>query len=118
MAETKPVTVDDVIEHVKDALISASTLGVMTYLSAQFPFFALPVVNQITELAVNKIISLAVNFTELGAYFVYVDLYTAKERADFEEAVAKKANAKTEAEIAAANQAIIEAARKFIRIGA
>lgn len=112
------MTLDEVVGRIKTALKDGATLGVMTYLSAQVPFFALPVVNKITSLIVGWVIGIAVDQTELGAYNVYVDLYTAAEAAKFKEACAVRDAAVTPEQKALADEILIAAARTFIRLGA
>ena len=112
------MTIDDLVEQLKGAIITIGTQSVMAFLSVNAPFFALPVIRQITEFAVNKIISLAIKETEIGAFFAYVDIYTKAQVKAFEEAAIRNKIAQesgTDEEKKKAEEAFIAAARDLIK---
>lgn len=104
------MTTQELVDQFKSTLISIGTKGVMTYLQAQIPFFNLPIVKFFTEMVVNKIVSIIVNYTELGIYFIHIDLKTAAQSQEFQEAA--KINKELPSE--ESKQKLIEAARKLI----
>lgn len=110
---------DDFISELKDAAIDLGVSGVMAYLTLQAPFTRAPIVNKLIEAIVRKVLEIAVKYTELGAYFVYVDHYTAQQAKEFKEASAALEAAKklgNADEIAKAKQAKIDMARKLIKL--
>jgi hypothetical protein len=112
------LSADDFVSQLKSTLINIGTEGVMGFLTANVPFFALPVVRQITKIIVGKIISLAVNETELGLYFIHVDQYTKEQSDKFKEAAQKNAEAQangSEEERRLAEEELINRARDLIR---
>ncbi len=85
--------IDQFIETLKSQLVTIGTNGVMTFLAIEVPFFAFPVVNKVTRLIVEKVIEIAIRYTELGAYFLYVDQYTAAQSDAFSNAAKKNLEA-------------------------
>lgn len=112
------MTKEQIIEDIKSTLISSATRGVVAYLISVAPFLSLPVIYQLLTLAINTVITIAVNQTELGFYDLYVDSYTAEEASAFQAAVAQKEKAQTDQEKADAEKAVIDAARTLIRLSA
>ncbi len=68
--------IDQVIEDLKSQLINIGTKGVMTYLMTQSPFFSIPIIKLLVSSIVKSVIEITVRYTELGAYFIYVDTFT------------------------------------------
>lgn len=111
--------INKVLEKFFDTLAEMGTEGVMAYLSVQAPFVNLPVIKQIIKAIIGKILKLAMHQTELGTYFLVVDIATAKEAKDFEKVALELETAKTKGdadEIKRLEQSKIDAARKLIRI--
>lgn len=106
------MTTQELVDQFKSSLVRIGTDGVMTYLTAQIPFFSLPIVRYFTKIIVENIISIVVNYTELGVYFIHIDLKTAAQAKDFEQA----AKLNKEAPSAESRQKLIDAARKLISL--
>jgi hypothetical protein len=64
----------------------------------------------LTSLVVEKIITIVVNYTDLGLYFIHIDLKTAAQARDFEEAAKLNKESPSEEN----RQKLIDAARKLI----
>lgn len=113
-------TLDDFISDLKETAIDLGVSGVMAYLTLQAPIFTkIPILGALIKAIVRKVLEIAVKYTELGAYFVYVDAYTAQQAKDFKEASAALEAAKLKGnkdEIEKAKQAKIDRARVLIKL--
>ena len=112
------MTTDDLIEALKSTLIRAGTQGVMQYLVALSSFFALPIVGPLMSQLVTYILGIAIRYTELGAYFVYTDMFTSAQGKKFQDAAIKNQEAQksgTNEEKKQSEADLINAARALIK---
>ena len=100
------------------AKLFAKELG--DFLATQSSFFALPIVNQITIIILERVFSLGLKYTSLAAYFGKVDLSVGKQAEEFK----KAAEANQQAQLSAnkkeqekAEQDLINSARDLIKFG-
>jgi hypothetical protein len=109
------------LEKLKDSVIELGTRAVMSYLCVQFPFLNVPILKWIAGLVVGKVLTVAVKYTELGIYFIHVDVMTSQQAKHFEEAAGKlekaRTDGKTPEEIKALEEECIDRARELIRFG-
>lgn len=109
-------------EEYKDAILSAgitvfSKLTV-AWLKTTFPFFNFPVISQLTDLFVQKVYEIGFKFTEMGVYFLRVDLGVSKQSREFEQSALHNYEIKkigTKEEIRDAEKNLIDKARIFIK---
>lgn len=107
-------------QSLRDTLLALALQGIMTYLRAQFPFFNLPIIRNITELAVSKILALALDQTELGVYIVMIKHTTSKQAQRFEIAAYKHREAilrGSDAEIRKAREELLNAFKDLSKFG-
>lgn len=90
----------------------------MEYIQLHVPFLRLPVIREIAEWLVGKIIEILVNKTELGLFFIYVDSITDEQRRKLNEAATKNKEAQasgSEDDRRLAEAELIAAARNLLR---
>lgn len=80
------LTRDDYVRMLKSAALSAGKRGVMHSLVTRFPFIAGSIVNPIVAFGVGMVLELALNETELGAFFGFIDLRGSIQGRAFEKA--------------------------------
>lgn len=80
---------DALLKSLEASFINLGTESVIAYLSVQFPFFAMPIVNRITKWMVSRIITILVQKTELGVTMIKNHINTAKQGKDFTESAQK-----------------------------
>lgn len=124
-------TIDDLYAALKDefdldlvlggaveVLVSQWRAQAMTQLVNVFPFLGWAVVNPVLGFLVGSGIRFMLNYTEMGAYFWFVDKITKEEVDDFIKARIKHEEALKKGdpdEIKKAEQAAIDKARKLIK---
>lgn len=111
---------DDLVGNLKASLITVAASGVMKTLVAQFSFLALNPLFPICLKLVTMVLTIALRDTELGAYYLYVDLLTDRQAKEFKDAVghyklAKEVGTPEDREEAA--KRLISTARDLIRFG-
>lgn len=110
---------DDYVAALKTAAISIGKKAVMSRLLALSPFFGLAFVNPIVALIVEKILTIAIQQGELGAFFLYIDTRTSIQGKEFEmaafanEAIKKKG---TKEEVQHAEEYLVSTFRSFVRL--
>jgi hypothetical protein len=80
-------TRNEAVKRIKQAALMIGKKSVMTALANQVPFFALPIVNKITSLLVEKILDLAIDKGEMGIFFLFIDIRGSVEGQQFEQAM-------------------------------
>lgn len=116
------LNIDELVELFKRNVVDLGTKGVMSYLAVQAPVFNLPILNAVIRFLVSRVISIAVNNTELGIYFIYTDQRTSAQAKAYEKAAQENAKAKadpavTEEEKKRAEEELLARARELIRLG-
>jgi len=99
-------------------MIALGVESLLKYFCAEFAFFTLPIVNPIFKIVIKKIITVLINYTELGAYFIYVDNFTQEQAAKFQEAAQKNKEAQangTDEQKKIAEQELIARARDLVK---
>lgn len=112
---------DDYVASIKTAFVTLGKALAMSYIVAEVPFLGLPVIRSIVGFTVEKILSVVVNSTEMGAYFVYTDFRVNAQGHDF--ILAAMENHKIQAsgtpeEKAASERKLFEKFTKFVVISA
>jgi hemolysin-activating ACP:hemolysin acyltransferase len=113
------MTIDERIERFKSSVGDLGVNGVMIWLTAEVPFFAVWPVKQLMQAFVRKIVTILLDKTELGAFHWYADALTKGQAVAFEQAamaveVAKEKGLSDE-ELAKLEQAKIDACRALIK---
>lgn len=85
------MTHQEYVSLLKTAALETGKRAVMEYIVARVPFFGFKIINPIAGFVVGKVLSIAIEQTELGAFFLYIDLRTARQGRDFEAAAMKNA---------------------------
>ena len=83
------VTRDEYVETLKSAALVTGKTGIMAYLISVVPFLGLPVMKAITSWFVEKVLWIAITKTELGAYFLFIDLRTSAQGREYFDAAVK-----------------------------
>lgn len=112
------MTRDQYVEILKSAALSAGKKMVMSYLVTRVPFFALPIVNPILGFVVGSILEIAIRETEMGAFFLYIDLRTSAQGRAFEKAALKNYEVQkngTPQEKADAEKELIDSFRTLVK---
>jgi hypothetical protein len=79
------VNYESYVQFLKTTFKDAGVKLVMKYLVSQIPFFRLAFINPIAAFFVGKVISIAVDKTELGAFFLFIDLRISAQGRAFEQ---------------------------------
>ncbi|MGZ3744421.1 MAG: hypothetical protein ACXVB1_00025 [Pseudobdellovibrionaceae bacterium] len=82
-------TRDDYVAALKTAAISIGKKAVMGSLISACPVLAAPFLYPLVDFIVGKILTIAIDQTEMGAFFLYIDLRVASQSKDFELAAYK-----------------------------
>lgn len=77
------------VDSMKAAFVKAGTDAIMGYLIAEVPFLESPVIKQVVEHFVQKIVQLLVDKGETAAFFAYIDMRGAQQGEDFSVAADK-----------------------------
>lgn len=109
------MNLDDAINAFKEAIIKVASTEIMALIIGAAPFFAWPVINQVTSFIVNQIVSLLINKTEVGIYFIRTDILTTGQASTYLKAQEDLQGAKTDDEKKVAELAVINAARDLIK---
>ena len=116
-------TRDEYVELLKSTALSVGKQKVLPLLLAQLPaklttgFFG-ALLNPLFGLIVGKALEIAIRETEMGAFFLFIDLRTSAQGREFEkQALAnfEKQKHGTPEEKEAAELALIDAFRKFVK---
>jgi hypothetical protein len=82
---------DEYVETIKKAALTAGKHWVMEYIVRKVAFFSLSFPNAIMGILVGKVLEIAIMKTELGAFFLFIDLRTsAQGRAFYKAAIKNK----------------------------
>lgn len=112
------MTRGEYIELIKSAFMTAGKKAVMSYLLEKFAFFKLPIVNPITAMIVEKLLTILIENAEMLVFFAYTDFRVSRQGKDFEEAALRNHNAQlggTDEEKRLAKELLIDCLRKFAR---
>lgn len=86
---------DQYVEAIKSAAITAGKKFVMEYLVKEFAFVSWRLVNPIVSYLVGVVLEVAIKKTELGLFFIYVDVRTSMQGRAFEKAALANWRAQT-----------------------
>jgi hypothetical protein len=116
---TDPATTQ-IIAEAKKRLTTLAVHQIMSVIISKIPLMGVGIFNPILSFFVGKVVKLLIEQTELGLYFMKVDIVTHKEAADFNSAVDKlegvKENGNSE-EISKAEQEAIDAFKRLGHFG-
>jgi hypothetical protein len=71
---------------IKNAALSAGKKLVVNYIVQKIPFFGLTFVNPILGFFVGQVLEIAIMKTEIGAFFLFIDMRTSQQGRDFQSA--------------------------------
>lgn len=80
------MTKDELLHELTEAGIEALSTGILAYVYANFPFFSLPIIKNITSLTVTKIIRIGFELGELNINYLLINESVTKEQKAFENA--------------------------------
>lgn len=83
------MTRDEYVDLLKSTALDLGTRLVIEYIVTRAPFFKLPFFNFFLSHIVQEILRIAIKQTELGAFFMYIDLRTHKQGVVYEAAALK-----------------------------
>lgn len=113
---------DEYVELLKSAALSMGKKAVMEYLRAHLPKlfagFLGKIANPIIGYLVGVVLEIAVRETEMGLFFLYVDLRTSAQGKDFEKQMRANLEAQKTgdlAKIAKAEKELIDAFKAFVK---
>lgn len=109
---------DQYVELIKSTAIDLGRRFVMSYLITRVPFLALPIINPIAAFVVGYILKIAIRETEMGAFYLFIDIRTNKQGIAFIEAAIKNQLAQksgNQAEIKNAEKELIDSFRSFVK---
>jgi hypothetical protein len=113
-----PSTQDQYVQAIKNSFISLGKKAVMAKLIQLSSVFALGPINALTALVVEKILTIVVNETETGIYFLYIDMRVHGQGREFSQAAQANFKAQqngTKEEKDAAEKALIDAFSKLVK---
>lgn len=67
------MTHQEYIDSLKSSAVKLGSSSALLYIFTNLPFLKAPFLKQITEKIVESIISIFVNKTEMGIFFIYID---------------------------------------------
>jgi hypothetical protein len=76
-------TRDEYVETIKHAFLTMGDDLVMAYILVKMPWMSTPFLKQICQFFVNAVLTIAVNKTEMGAFFLFIDFRTSAQGRDF-----------------------------------
>jgi hypothetical protein len=106
------------IDMIKSVVFTMSTKSISAFIKAQIPFFNLPIISNILDMVIKQIMGIAIDKTELGAFFLYINFHVNAQGKDFLDAARKNAiiqQSGTPEEKANAEKNLINSARAFIK---
>lgn len=87
---------DQYVEFVKDSALDLGKRAVMKYLAARVPFLAGGFPGWVAGLIVGKILTVAIKETEMGIFFLYIDMRVDQQASEFDAAAIAYHNAPPE----------------------
>jgi len=112
------VSFDASVDALKKAAQDIGTEAVLGYLITVAPWVRLPIFSALARWLVGYVLDVAINKTELGVFFVYIDVRTSAQGRAFAKAALKHRKAMadgTAKERAAAEADLVDAFRQFAR---
>jgi hypothetical protein len=119
-----PSSRDEYVELLKSTALSLGKREIMPLLLSQLPKalttgFLGAVLSPVLGFIVGKVLEIAIRETEIGAFFLYIDLRTSAQGRDFEKAARAnllKQQTGTPEEKAAAEKELISAFKSFVKL--
>ena len=112
------MNLDSVIENAKRMMIEEGMRAAFVALSLELPFLNFPIVKQVTQFMMKKVIEAALTKGENAAFNLYIEKITKGQAEDFKKAVAKKEAALTDEERRKYEQAQIDAFKRLTKLSA
>lgn len=115
---------DEYVELLKSTALSLGKEQVLKLLAAELPIglttgFVGSLLNPIFGFLVGKVLEIAIRETEIGAFFLYIDLRTSAQGREFEKVARRNQAAQqsgTPAEKAAAEKELVSAFKAFVKL--
>jgi bacteriorhodopsin len=117
------VNKDQYAEMIKDAALDIGKKAVMQFLVSKASWLALSWVNPFVAWIVGKVLEIAIKQTEMGMFFMYIDLRTSAQGRAFQEAAINNRNTQdklrhgliSKEEAAKAEKELIDSFRSFVK---
>ena len=109
----------DYLETITSLLKSQILKSLTDYIFKNYPGLSFPILKQLTEMAVSKILDLVFSKTELLIYMKHVDLRTSQQGRDFYQAALDNSSAQrngTDEEKRIAKEKLINSFNTFVRL--
>jgi hypothetical protein len=106
------------VDLLKSSLLTATKKAVFDYIVGRIPWLGSALFSSITSMVINTVLKIAIEQTEMAAFFWYIDLRTAAQGKDFEKAALANQIAQmngTPDEKKKAEQNLINAFRAFAK---
>lgn len=113
-------TQQEYVDLIKSSLLQALKKVVMQVIIKNIPMFGNFFFNPIVGFIVNKILTIAIDTAEMGAFFLYVDFRTSAQGKAYEQAAIANRNAQlkgTPIEKKLAEENLIKCLRDLVRLG-
>lgn len=113
------MTRQETVDALKRAAKSIGTTSVMSYLTTVAPWVQFPVLRTIVSSIVGYVLGVAIDKTELGAFFLYIDVRTSLQGRDFADKALKNREAQrngTPEEKLRAEKELIDSFRALVRL--
>lgn len=104
------------VDTIKQAALSMGRKLVFEYIKSKIPFLGNFFFGPIVGFFVGKVLEIAFMKTELGLFFLYIDMRTNEQAKVFESAAIKNQNVKTESEKKNAEIDLINSFRAFVKL--
>lgn len=113
-------TQQEYVDLIKSSMLQALKKAVMQIVVKNIPLFGNFFFNPIIGFIVNKILTIAIDTAEMGAFFLYVDFRTSAQGKAYEQAAIANRNAQlkgTPNEKKLAEENLIKCLRDLVRLG-
>lgn len=110
---------DEYVRFLKDTAISQAKKGVLKIIFSKLPFLTWGPLGSLVGLAVGKVLEIAVNQTEMGAFFYFTDLRVSRQGRDYQEALEENMEAQkngTDQDKAKAEEKLKNSFRELVKI--
>ena len=116
--ENKPSTHDEYVKTLKSTFINLGKKAAVAKITKAIPFLALGPMSALTSMAVEAILTIVVNETETGLFFIYTDMRVNSQGRDFSKAALhnfKMQQSGTKEQKDEAEKALITAFNKLVK---
>lgn len=102
--------------NLKQAAISMGRKLVLEYIKSKIPFLGNIFFGPIVGFFIGKVLEIAFEKTELGLFFLFIDMRVGEQAKQFQAAVDKNSKAQTESEKKNAEIDLINSFRAFVKL--